>query len=57
LPADESLEVQVVDPEHKKYDNPEPPDETSSRALMIGIGAVVVVVLMLLIATGKVQFG
>jgi hypothetical protein len=39
----------------RKYDAPEPPEETSSKGISYAVLGVLVVVLMILIATGTVQ--
>jgi len=38
----------------KKYDAPEPPEETSSKGISYAVLGILVVVLMVLIATGVV---
>ena len=38
-----------------KYDAPEPPEETSSKGISYAVLGVLVVVIMVLIATGTVQ--
>ncbi len=38
-----------------KYDAPEPPEETSSKGISYAVLGVLVVVLLILIATGTVQ--
>jgi hypothetical protein len=38
-----------------KYDAPEPPEETSSKGISYAVLGVLVVLLMVLIATGTVQ--
>ncbi|HSJ19819.1 MAG TPA: hypothetical protein VK964_04530 [Nocardioidaceae bacterium] len=38
-----------------KYDAPEPPEETNSKGISYAVLGVLVVVLMILIATGTVQ--
>ena len=38
-----------------KYDNPEPPEETSSKGVSYAVLGVLVLVLLILIATGTVQ--
>ena len=38
-----------------KYDAPEPPEETSSKGIGYAVLGILVVILMILIATGKVQ--
>ncbi|MGH3470912.1 MAG: hypothetical protein ACRDPG_02540 [Nocardioidaceae bacterium] len=43
-----------MDSEHKKYDNPEPQQQTRSKGVIYLLGALVVVLLLVLIATGKV---
>jgi hypothetical protein len=44
-----------MDSDHKQYDNPEPEDVTRGRAAMFIIGAIVVIVLLYVISTGKVS--
>ena len=39
----------------KKYDAPEPPEETSSKGVSYAVLGILVIVLMILIATGAVQ--
>jgi hypothetical protein len=38
----------------RKYDAPEPPEETSSKAISYAVLGILVVVIMVLIATGVV---
>jgi hypothetical protein len=38
-----------------KYDAPEPPEETSSKAVAYAVLGALVVIMMVLIATGTVQ--
>ncbi|HSE09087.1 MAG TPA: hypothetical protein VLB29_10500 [Nocardioidaceae bacterium] len=38
-----------------KYDAPEPPEETSSKGISYAVLGILVVVIMVLIATGTVQ--
>ncbi|MGH3370228.1 MAG: hypothetical protein ACRDPR_09510 [Nocardioidaceae bacterium] len=39
----------------RKYDAPEPPEETSSKGISYAVLGILVVVLMVLVATGTVQ--
>ena len=39
----------------RKYDAPEPPEETSSKGIAYAVLGILVVVLMVLIATGTVE--
>lgn len=45
-----------MDSDHKKYDSPEPQEDTKSRAAVFVLGAVVVLALLYLIATGEVPW-
>ncbi|MGH3446491.1 MAG: hypothetical protein ACRDQA_22805 [Nocardioidaceae bacterium] len=45
-----------MDSGHKKYDRPEPKQETGSKAVMFIIGGIVVFALLYLIASGQVPF-
>ena len=45
-----------MDSGHKKYDNPEPEEETKSRGAMLVVGALVVLGLLYLIASGSVPW-
>ena len=47
-------EERPMDDGHK-YDAPEPKDETTSRAIAVGVLAALVILLMVLVATGTVQ--
>jgi hypothetical protein len=44
-----------MDSDHQKYDRPEPEDDTRSKAIMFLIGALVVVGLLYLVSTGRVE--
>ena len=43
-----------MESEHKQYDGPEDPDDTKGKAWSYLIGGVVVLVLLYLVASGKV---
>jgi hypothetical protein len=43
-----------MDSEHKKYDDPEDPEDTRAKAWSYLLGGIVVVVILLLVATGRV---
>ena len=45
----------MVDEGPRRYDAPEPREETKSRGVVVGVLGALVVLLMILIATGKVQ--
>jgi hypothetical protein len=54
--GNEFREVPPVDSEHKKYDTPEPEEETRSRGAVLVVGALVVLGLLYVIATGEVPW-
>lgn len=39
----------------RKYDAPEPPEDTKAKSISYAVLGILVVLLMILIATGKVQ--
>lgn len=49
-----SLEVKAME-DGSKYDSPEPRDETRSKAVGFAVLGILVVLIMILIATGTVQ--
>ncbi|MGH3507210.1 MAG: hypothetical protein ACRDO2_08420 [Nocardioidaceae bacterium] len=56
MSANEFQEVAFVDSEHNKYDTPEPQEDTRSRGAIFVLGAIVVLGLLYLIATGEVPW-
>ncbi len=44
-----------MDSDHKKYDEPEDPEDTRGKALSYLLGGIVVLVILYLVASGKVQ--
>lgn len=45
-----------MDSDHNKYDAPEPQEETRSRGVILVLGAIVVLGLLYVIATGEVPW-
>jgi hypothetical protein len=44
-----------MDSDHEKYDGPEDPDDTKAKAWSYLLGGLVVLLLLYLVASGKVQ--
>ena len=44
-----------MDSQHHKYDGPEDPEQTTGKAWSYLVGGLVVLALLYLVATGKVQ--
>jgi hypothetical protein len=44
-----------MDSDHKKYDNLQPSDERSGKAVMFVVGALVVALIIFFLSTGRVE--